>query len=84
MQCPSCGSTDHRMVDRGPHAFRRPQLKHGRTWRVHECKKCQKMFVSVQAALTPEDAQTWMDLFDAESDSMRQTAGSSSGQETGA
>lgn len=82
MTCPSCGSQDHETLRDGPHAFRRPVLKHDRTWRVHRCKDCKKIFVSIQTALHPRDAQMWMDSFDAEEmASMQQTGGSSSGSE---
>lgn len=58
-------------------AFRKPVKKHGKTWRMHRCK-CGTVFISVQTALTPRDAQTWMDLLEGEEASMTQTDGSSS------
>ena len=79
MRCPACGSTDHKRLDKGPHSLRKPVLKGGKTWRVHLCVNCNKMFVSVQSALTPKDAQMWMEIVEAEeAASTQQTAGSSS------
>ena len=38
--------------------------KNGKTWRVHECANCRKIFISVQTALTPRDAGAWAEAFE--------------------
>jgi len=66
MRCPECGSENHHTLRDGPMAFRRPVTKKGKTWRAHKCDKCAKLFISVQTALTQQDASAWMDLMEAE------------------
>jgi hypothetical protein len=38
--------------------------KNDKTWRVHECRSCGKIFVSVQQALSTKDAAAWVAHFD--------------------
>ena len=64
MRCPECGAVKSARPKKGPHAWRQPVEKNGKTWRVHECANCRKIFISVQTALTPRDAGAWAEAFE--------------------
>ncbi len=51
-------------MKKGPHAWRVPVEKAGKTWRVHQCKKCGKIFISIQTAMSLKDAAAWAEHFD--------------------
>jgi hypothetical protein len=79
MRCPLCLTEGCERPKKGPRAWRNPVEREGMTWRVHECRSCRKIFVSVQQALSAKDAAAWAAHFEP---LILPESGSTSGPET--
>lgn len=82
MRCPECETSNISRPKGGPRAWREVVEKEGKTWRIHECRNCGKMFVSVQMALSTKQARKWADSF--EPVILPESGSTSTGNDTGA